>query len=454
MMGECRKDRAPRIESALRHFLHDDECCFECRVLSSILGLIVSRGAEAFGVNEDDIKEQMHDPHWLRGLISVLQGIGFFGVSRPFIPGAPFQVVWNITGRCNLKCKHCYEYAGNSSHEMEVTEGLRVIDTLADAGVTSLAFSGGEPGIHPGIIEYISRSHEKGMYTAMATNGYIFSDSKLCSKFVDAGLQFVQISIDSMRPEVHDRFRGVNGSWERACKAVKNFSEYDIFVEVATTVTSENCMHLSGMAEFFHELGADWFMLYNFIPAGRGNENRQLDISPEERYRVLCDAYYSNLRGKIQVLSTAPQFAPVAADLSEHKTIIPTHFYNPEYTEETLHLAEFIGGCGAGRFYLSIEPDGDIYPCVFFPHHEDLRVGNILEDNFEDLWKNNRILKSLRDRDELKGHCGSCESRYICGGCRARALSYLGDINSPDPGCVKNTGEWFRICGEKQNGGV
>lgn len=117
------------------------------------------------------------------------------------------------------------------------------------------------------------------MYTAMATNGYIFSDSKLCSKFVDAGLQFVQISIDSMRPEVHDRFRGVNGSWERACKAVKNFSEYDIFVEVATTVTSENCMHLSGMAEFFHELGADWFMLYNFIPAGRGNENRQLDIS-------------------------------------------------------------------------------------------------------------------------------------------------------------------------------
>ncbi|WP_370004922.1 radical SAM protein [Methanothermobacter sp. KEPCO 2] len=454
MMGECRRDGSPRIENALRHYLHDEECCFECRLLSSIIGLILSSGADAFGVNEEDLREQMHDPHWMRGLISVLKGIGLFGVNRPFIPGAPFQVVWNITGRCNLKCKHCYEYNSQRPHELEAQEGLRVIDILTDAGVTSLALSGGEPSMHPAIMDYISRSHENGMYTAMATNGYIFRDRDVCRKFVDAGLQFVQISIDSMKPEVHDRFRGVDGSWERACEAVKNFSEYDIFVEVATTVTSENFMHLSEMAEFFHKLGADWFMLYNFIPAGRGKENPELDIGPPERYRVLCEAYHSNLHGKIQVLSTAPQFAPIAAGLSKDKRMIPTHFYNPEYTDETLHLAEFIGGCGAGRFYLSIEPDGDIYPCVFFPHLDDLCVGNILEDDFEELWKTSRVLRNLRDRDKLSDHCGSCKSRYICGGCRARALSYLGDIHSPDPGCVNNIGEWRRISGEKQTGGV
>lgn len=123
--------------------------------------------------------------------------------------------------------------------------------------------------------------------------------------------------------------------------------------------------------------------------------------------------------------------------------MVPTHFFNPEYTNPAMkELANFVGGCGAGRFYMSVEPNGDMYPCVFFPHDDILKLGNLKEADMEDLWVNNELLKSLRNKDDLKGHCGECDSRYICGGCRARAYTYNGDVLEGDPGCLKNTNDY------------
>jgi len=448
MLHKCKKDNKTRLEAALNNYINNKDCCTECKILSYFLSHIIKSGAKAFGVTEEKLKKEMNDPYWLQGLINVLKGIGIFGVRKPFVPGAPFQIVWNITHRCNMNCKHCYETAGTHKRkELGKEEVIKAIDILADNGVTSLAFSGGEPSIHPHILEYISHARKKGLYVAMATNGYILADESRCKKFIDAGLQFVQISIDSIDPYSHDTFRGVKGSWKKACKAVKNFSAYDVFVEVAMTITADNYHQIQDMMELARDLGADWLMLFNFIPTGRGIENMNLDISPSERYRILQDAYYGNFNNGIQVLSTAPQFARVAEELNScDSQIIPTHFYNPEYTNPNLRqLADFIGGCGAGRFYLSMEPNGDIYPCVFFPHEEELRIGNILEDDFEKLWKNNNILERLRDREYLYGTCYTCKSRNICGGCRARAYSYFKDICAPDPGCINNKNLWNKI---------
>ncbi len=110
-----------------------------------------------------------------------------------------------------------------------------------------------------------------------------------------------------------------------------------------------------------------------------------------------------------------------------------------------MQLADFVGGCGAGRFYMSIEPNGDLYPCVFFPHDEELKLGNLLEDDFEEVWKNNPLLKTLRNKNLLDDHCGSCESKNICGGCRARAYTYFGDVKAPDPGCIRNQNKWNEL---------
>ncbi|RLE73061.1 MAG: radical SAM/SPASM domain-containing protein, partial [Thermoprotei archaeon] len=100
-----------------------------------------------------------------------------------------------------------------------------------------------------------------------------------------------------------------------------------------------------------------------------------------------------------------------------------------------------IGGCGAGRAYIALEPNGDIQPCVFMP----IKIGNILKDNFRDLWIHNEILNKLRNRDILIGKCGSCPYRYICGGCRARAYAYFGDYLAPDPGCIYNRDLWEKL---------
>jgi radical SAM protein with 4Fe4S-binding SPASM domain len=444
----CKKDESIRLESALKHYLgKKEDACYKCKFMSKLIGYLVRKGATSFGTSESELKETMDNDYWIRGLSSVLKGIALFGVKRPFVPGAPFQIVWNITKACNMRCMHCYEDAGKrSKNELQSEEIINGLNRMAVAGVTSIAFSGGEPSIHPDILDFIKYTENSGMCAAMATNGYTLADKNKSREFIDAGLEFIQISLDGMDPETHDSFRGVNGAWEKAVSAVENFVDAGIFVEVATTVTEHNMDEIPEMIDFVRDLGVNWFMLYNFIPTGKGTEIMDMDLSPRDRSELLKMAYAEN-SGDMQILSTAPQYAAVAESmLSNDSAMIPTHFYNPEYTNPALmQLADFIGGCGAGRFYMSIEPNGDMYPCVFFPHNDEVKLGNLLEDDFEDIWMNNNVLHVLRDKEIIKGQCGECDSRHICGGCRARAYNYFDDILAPDPGCINNEKEWNKL---------
>ncbi len=445
----CEKDHANRLEVGLELLFNKREnACIKCKGLSKLLSFIINKGVKSFGVSDQDLKELMEDPYWIKGLSSVVKGIGEFGVKKPFVPGAPFQVVWNITKACNMKCAHCYENAGiKADNELKKAELEQGLEILSRAGVTSIAFSGGEPTTNPHIKQYIKYASELGMYPAMATNGYVLSNKDLCNSYIDSGLQFVQISVDGLNSETHDNFRGVEGAWERAIQAVQNFVEEDVFVEVSTTVTQHNIDEIPDMIDFVRELGAHWLMLYNFIPTGNGVNISEMDISPEKRFNLLKTAYNENFNGEMQILSTAPQFASVAESLqTTNSSMIPTHFYNPEYKNpQIMQLADFVGGCGAGRFYMGIEPNGDMYPCVFFPHNEELRLGNIMEDDFEEVWKNQPLLTELRNKNLLEENCGNCENKNICGGCRARAYTYLNNVQAPNPGCVKNMDRWNEI---------
>jgi len=176
----CKKDESTRLESALKLYLGKKEnACYKCKIVSKFIGYLVKQGSTSFGTSEQELKEVMDDDYWIRGLASVLKGIALFGVKRPFIPGAPFQIVWNITKACNMRCVHCYEDAGKKGkNELSSDEIIEGINDMAEAGVTSLAFSGGEPTIHPNILDFIEHTENSGICAAMATNGYILSNKK------------------------------------------------------------------------------------------------------------------------------------------------------------------------------------------------------------------------------------------------------------------------------------
>lgn len=432
----CDKDEKNRIEVAIELYTgRRKDACLSCKLASKAIRKVLKKGGEAFGLSEEEVKEKFKDSYWAKALAATIKGIVYFGVRRPFTPGIPYQVVWDVTTACNLRCKHCYSTSGKKrDDELNTEEAKRAIDILAKAGVTILAFSGGEPLVRKDIFELARYASQQGMYVAMATNGTLIT-KEVAKKMKNAGIQFVQISLDGASPEVHDKFRGVKGAFEKTINGIKNCVEEGFFVEVSTTATHFNYKQIPDIIELCEKLKVNWFMVFNFVPTGRGRFIIENDLTPEEREELLKLLWEKSKESSIEILSTAPQFARVALQQEEayNELIMPTHFCNPRLHGQLISLAEFIGGCGAGRFYLAMEPNGDLQPCVFFP----LKIGNILEDDFEELWRYNRVLEELRNKDIIK-KCGECKYRYYCGGCRARAYGYFGDYLMPDPGCINN----------------
>ncbi|WP_048064511.1 radical SAM/SPASM domain-containing protein [Archaeoglobus fulgidus] len=438
LSGSCKTCGDKRIKIAIDYALgYRSDACWKCRAAAKVVKKVIEAGGRAFNVDMNEIREKFRDAYWRKGLASVIKGIAHFGVRKPFVPGAPFQVVWDITYSCNLRCKHCYATAGKPlQDELTTDEALETIDKLDRLGVTIIAFSGGEPLVRRDIFELTRYAAEKGIYVAIATNGTLITE-EIAKRMKENGVGYVQISLDGMK-ETHEAFRGIRGCFDKTVEGIRNAVKTGLFVNVSMTVTRYNYHEVPKVVELCEKLGVNWFMHYNFIPTGRGREIVEADITPEQREELLKWLYEKNYSSNISLLSTAPQFARVA--LQCQGEIVPTHFYNVNAGERLKELAEFIGGCGAGRFYFAIKANGDIQPCVFFP----LKVGNVREDDLEELWLHNHVFEDLRDKDILEG-CGSCGYRYVCGGCRARAYNYFGDYTKPDPGCVNNRRWWERI---------
>lgn len=437
-----------------------DAWSFSCLIAASFVRVITAIGASTFGASPSLIEGNLSNPLFKRAFGGVLKGLVEFGITRPFVPGRPFQIVWNVTRACNLKCQYCYENAGRRDHdELTTEEAIACIDKLADSGVVIIAFSGGEPTLRPDILELVEKAASRNMYVAMATNGLSFSDREEVRRFKAAGLAFVQISLDGCNPETHDAFRGVKGAFTKTLRGIKNCVDEGFFVEVAMTATHHNLYQIEETIQIADRMGARWFMLYNFVPAGRGEKIIESDLSPTEREELLGSLWNriqtEDSPQKIEVLSTAPQLGRIARESSmfcgsdNHENIFPTHFSNTRLPDRMRDLASFIGGCGAGRFYLSIEPNGDIYPCVFFPHTSKVLLGNIRNCDFNRMWARSRVLRELRNRSLLKGNCGICKNQDVCSGCRARAVGYFEDYLAPDPGCINNNDAWHSLVLER-----
>ncbi|RDD53895.1 MAG: radical SAM protein [Candidatus Korarchaeota archaeon NZ13-K] len=416
------------------------------KTISHAVGLLLSKSADRFGFDESLLKERLKDPYMRRGIANILLGIAHYGITRPQRLYSPFMVVWDFTKRCNLSCLHCYANASPlpPPDELGLEERLEVLRQMDEAGVAAVSFSGGEPLMVPDFWVVAKRAADAGMYVSVATNATLIKP-EVARRLKEIGVRYVEVSLDSPNPESHDSFRGVKGAWERSVEGAKNAKEAGMDVGIAMTVTKKNYKEVADMLKLAKELNADRFIAFNFIPTGRGREILEYDLSPRERMEVL-ELLYSELSNGFQAFSTSPVYAVVSLKHADKGgKLTPTHFAElaipEEYMSAGFALAEFLGGCGAGRIYCSVEHNGDMQPCVFMP----VVLGNVLRDGFLNIWQNNELLNKLRDRDRVDYACLTCGYKYICGGCRARALAYYGDPLGPDPSCEFNSDLWEEL---------
>jgi radical SAM protein with 4Fe4S-binding SPASM domain len=342
----------------------------------------------------------------------------------------PLVVSWNLTRKCNLKCPHCYINATTQELKNELTteESKSLIDQICEVSTPLLILSGGEPLLRPDVYELVRYGASKGLKMGLGSNGSLIG-ATAARRLKEAGIETVSISLDSHIPEQHDEFRGVPGSWEKAVGAIKALQENGVLVQVNTTLTQQNYDQIDDIMSLAENIGVENFHLFFLVPTGRGV--KMADISPAKYESMIKTTFAKVAKHKLNVRpSCAPQFMRIAKDMG-------------------LNMSRWIRGCLAGLYYCRVYPNGDVTPCPYLP----IKLGNIREKSFKEIWFNSDMFKTLRNFDALKGKCGVCEHRAVCGGCRARAyglssdfIDYCGDLHEPaelkgdylteDPWCV------------------
>jgi radical SAM protein with 4Fe4S-binding SPASM domain len=378
----------------------------------------------------------------VRGIVIVARSLAEFGPTIPQRFSAPLFAVWNFTNRCNLACKHCYQDSDHSAlnDELSLEEKLRLVDQLGQSYMPMLAISGGEPTVSKDLLPVLRRAKTFGMHTTIATNGTAMTP-KLASELADAGLRYVEISLDSTDPARHDAFRGVPGMWERAVAGAKAVvATPGLRLGIAMCVHQGNFHEVREMIAFAENLGAGCFAHFNFIPVGRGLKMVSGDITPRQREELLGILNERMQKGGMGVISTAPQLGRVclAGAAAESGRTACSHAGSGSGVKARV-VAKYLGGCGAGRTYVCIEPNGNVTPCVYLPHRV---MGNVREKPFLDIFRQSVFWDILNDRTRRLHHCEVCSFRNHCGGCRARADAYFGQLHAGDPGCVFNGKHW------------
>jgi len=437
-LASCSKCDRTHLDIALDDYVGRNHAkCFSCGFYSKVIRFWINFLRAGFNVERNRVSKLLADPYSRRAIKSIIGGFRDFGVNRPLLVHAPFLVVWNFTYKCNLNCKHCYSDAGNNPREeLSTSEAMNAVNQIADFGVTSLAFSGGEPLMRKDFFEVAKHAVDSGLYVSVATNGTLINEEK-AKKLKKIGLNYVEISLDGASSKTHDAFRRTPNSFDQALNGLKNCVKEDVCTCLAVTATKNNLNEIPSVFALAQKIGVDRFTLFNFVPTGRGKDILELDLSPEEREEVLIFLHKKlSEHLRMAILTTTPQLARVALQFpsNQEDLIMPlAHMETAKISKKAKGLADFIGGCGAGRFYCAVSPEGNVQPCVFLP----ITVGNLKTDKFENIWYNSSVFKILRNRGNLKGRCGKCGFKYVCGGCRARAYAYYNDYLMSDPGCIR-----------------
>lgn len=349
-------------------------------------------------------------------------------------------VIWNLTRRCNLKCRHCYAVAADRPFpgELSTAQAEAVVDDLAAFRIPALILSGGEPLARADTLDLARRAKERGLYTALSSNG-----TPIVGAVADAvaavGFDYVGISLDGIA-RVNDWFRGRNGAFDEALVGVRACIARDVRVGLRFTLTEDNRSELPQLLDLARREGVAKFYLSHLVYSGRGDKHRAED------------AVWSTSRWAIDLLLERAWQALVAGEELEIVTgnndadaVYLLHWAAARFPRAAVdHLAARLrawGGNASGVGVANIDSQGRVHPDTYWSGYT---VGTVKDRPFSQIWTgDDAMLARLRLRPRpLEGRCGACAHRAICGGnTRIRALQLTGNPWAEDPACYLDDGE-------------
>lgn len=321
-------------------------------------------------------------------------------------------VSWNTTNACNMYCAHCYRDAGcKADEELSTQEAKKLLQEIARAGFKIMIFSGGEPLMREDILELVAYAKNLKLIPVFGTNGTLISKN-MAKNLKIAGAMGMGISLDSLDAQKHNNFRNFENAWQGAVEGMKNCREVGLPFQIHTTVMDWNQNELEKITDFAVEIGAKAHHFFFLVPTGRAATIEEESLRAEEYENVLTRIMKKQQEVSIELKPTcAPQFLRIVDQLGM--------------------TSRFRRGCLAGLSYCIISPRGKVQPCAYL----NFEIGDVRQTPFDEIWKNNKILKKLRTLD-YEGNCGDCKYKNKCGGCRARAAIYnSGNFMAGEPWC-------------------
>jgi radical SAM protein with 4Fe4S-binding SPASM domain len=304
-------------------------------------------------------------------------------------PTAPYRMDLAITYRCNNDCAHCYNARERNFPELHTENWKHILDQLWALGVPHIVFTGGEATLRNDLPELIAHAESNGQITGLNTNARRLTDTKYVQKLVDAGLDHVQITVESCDEQIHDAMMRARGAFKQTIQGLKNVLETPLYVMTNTTMLRTNVRTIPDTLDFLAELGVPTIGLNALIYSGQG-----LTVGTGLHERELQP-----------ILDMAVQ------KTAEHDQRLiwytPTQYCNFDPTQSNLGVK----GCTASLYSMCIESNGNVLPCQSYYHP----LGNMLTDRWETIW-NHKLSVQLRERRGLPAKCEGCPVVAECGG--------------------------------------
>jgi len=351
------------------------------------------------------------------------------GAVRPenYVYGrAPMLVYWETTLSCGLACKHCRATAMPERDPAELTteEGFALLDRVTGFGqpYPHVVFTGGDPLRRPDLETLVRAATERGIGASLAPAVTPDMTLERLAALKAAGIQTMSLSIDGSDAARHDGFRGVPGTFDMTMRAVDWAHSLDLPLQINTLVTDETLPDLPAAYELMARLGIMRWSLFFLISMGRGTSLRE--IGPADSERLNHWLYDLSKTSPFQIKTTE----------ATHYRRVAIRRMAAEGMDEAAIAATSVGrgfGVRDGNGIMFIAYDGSVHPSGFLP----VSTGNVRTDDVVELYRTHPVFTSLRDVTTYKGRCGRCEYARVCGGSRARAFAWTGDVLESDPLC-------------------